>query len=493
VITITQVSGDTMLLRNEQDTTRKWSDYSLVSSPYDGSKFIRQYIDRFNTVSFFNEYAGLMSYFFVMGQILAPYMRMPIHGIFIDCRFHLYWIQPSRSGKSVAYEFISKILKLCEIDTEQFSAGSDAKLIGSVIEKAVFDEKGVATGKTEYETVPGILNGYKTLLFDEASVLLNDQKAYFSDKILYLQQAMAPIGSETNVLVKHLVSGTVRTPSGVSLWMTTYPPKDIMHHVLEKGFFQRVFLYQNDVTVETRQTTSEHRLSGAYVPVPDRLWKYEDLAKYFLDIRDEIKGRLFEAAGITEEEWGQLSDGEREDIAIRHSYDLFTVGPSYHAALLNADDNYYALIKSVANDDIRETAMSFLPNTENYTIILSNLIAASMKSTVITAEHINMAHEIIYDNLHNLIIWLEQKQSVATKKRTQAEQHSWRESFNKCVKALHPKTAREVVKKAELEQRYAQANQVSVKTAKRRLDKLIGNKTAERFMKGRVAYVAMNW
>ena len=49
------------------------------------------------------------------------------------------------------------------------------------------------------------------------------------------------------------------------------------------------------------------------------------------------------------------------------------------------------------------------------------------------------------------------------------------------------------MKKAELEQRYAQANQVSVKTAKRRLDKLISNKTAERFMKGRVAYVAMNW
>ena len=79
-------------------------------------------------------------------------------------------------------------------------------------------------------------------------MLLNDSKAHFSDKILYLQQAMAALGSETNVLVKHLVSGSVKTPSGVSLWMTTFPPKDIMSHVLEKGFFQRVFLYQNSVT-----------------------------------------------------------------------------------------------------------------------------------------------------------------------------------------------------------------------------------------------------
>jgi len=44
-----------------------------------------------------------------------------------------------------------------------------------------------------------------------------------------------------------------------------------------------------------------------------------------------------------------------------------------------------------------------------------------------------------------------------------------------------------------LENRYAQENSVSVKTAKRRLDKLLENKTAERYMKGRVAYISMNW
>ncbi len=213
----------------------------------------------------------------------------------------------------------------------------------------------------EYVTVPGILNGYKTLLFDEASILLNDAKAYFSDKILYLQQAMAPIGSETNVLVKHLVGGSVRTPSGVSLWMTTYPPKDIMSHVLEKGFFQRVFLYQNDVGVEQRQTTSEHRMGGVYVPVPDKVWSYENLAEFILDIQGLVKGRLLKAAGLTEEEWEALEEGVKEEVAIRHTYDIFNIGPSYHAALLNAVDDYYALIKGINNDIIRETAMSFIP------------------------------------------------------------------------------------------------------------------------------------
>lgn len=126
----------------------------------------------------------------------------------------------------------------------------------------VYNDEGKPTGEYEYDVIPGLLNGYKTLLFDEGSVLLNDSKSYFSDKILYLQQAMAPIGSETNVLVKHLVGGSVYTPSGVSLWATTFPPKDIMAHVLEKGFFQRVFLFQNDVGLETRRTVSEHRMAG---------------------------------------------------------------------------------------------------------------------------------------------------------------------------------------------------------------------------------------
>ena len=37
--------------------SRQWDDYSIVNGPSEGSSFIRGYIERFNTVSFFNEYA----------------------------------------------------------------------------------------------------------------------------------------------------------------------------------------------------------------------------------------------------------------------------------------------------------------------------------------------------------------------------------------------------------------------------------------------------
>ena len=272
---------------------RQWDDYMVVTGNNEGSKFIRSYIERFNTVSYFNEYAGLLSYFFAMGQICAPFVRIPIHGTFMDCRVHVYWIQQSRTGKSIAWDFTDRLLEALNVDSESFTAGSDARLIGTVESQPVTDENNRPTGETNHIIIPGLLNGYKTMLFDEASILLNDDKSHFSDKILYLQQAMAPLGSRTNVLVKHLVGGSVRTPSGVSLWMTTYPPKDIMDHVLDKGFFQRVFLFQNDVSLEERQTTSEHRMSGLYSPVSDHIMDYDGLAEYMQGCVQVVKDRLW--------------------------------------------------------------------------------------------------------------------------------------------------------------------------------------------------------
>ncbi len=470
-------------------TTRKWNDYTLVNAPYSGSQFIRQYIERFNTVSFFNEYAGLLSYFFVLGQVLAPYVRIPIHGVWIDCRLHVYWIQESRTGKSIAWEFTAKLLRACGIEVESFSAGSDARLIGTFDKIPLHDENGKPTGQFDNVLVPGLLNGYKTLLFDEASMLLNDSKAHFSDKILYLQQAMAALGSETNVLVKHLVSGSVKTPSGVSLWMTTFPPKDIMSHVLEKGFFQRVFLYQNSVSVETRQTTSEHRLSGAYVPVPDKVWTYDTLSKFILETRDTIRERLLTAANITLEDYEALDADAKEDLAIKHAYDLFEAGPSYHAALLNATDDYYELIKGINNENIRETAMSFLPNVENYTMIFANLIAATMGSKKITSDHVMMATEIIYDNLHNLTIWLEEKEGHKESKKRQGQIKAWRDSYAKCHRMIHERTNREVVRLSQLTEVYSQLHGVSQKTARRRLDDLISNNIVKVVKTGVTAFV----
>ena len=474
--------------------TRQWDDYSIVTGKTEGSKFIRGYIERFNTVSFFNEYAGLLSYFFAMGQLAAPYIRIPIHGTYVDCRVHTYWIQQSRTGKSIAWEFTDRLLEALEIGSDTFTAGSDAKLIGTIESSPVMDDNGRPTGETNHQVVEGLLNGYNALLFDEASILLNDSKAHFSDKILYLQQAMAPLGSRTNVLVKHLVGGSIRTPSGVSLWMTTYPPKDIMDHVLDKGFFQRVFLFQNDITLEQRQTTSEHRLAGAYMPVSETIMDYDVLAEYMKGCVGLVENRLWDAMGLVESEverqdpdnpnsvvyqrisrksqWDAMEDDAREDAAMRHAHSLFKISPGYHAALLNAVDDYYGLIHGIASETIRETAVSFIPNVENYTMIFASLIATTMRSDTITEDHVMMASEVIFDNLHNLTIWLEQKQNVKDKKRMAGERASWMQAFNSCKRYVDERDGKERAKQSDLLANYSAQQCIANITAQRRFKAL---------------------
>lgn len=502
------------------NTQRQWDDYMVVNSNEPGSRFIRGYIERFNTVSFFNEYAGLLSFFYVMGQICAPFIRIPIHGTFLDCRVHTFWIQQSRTGKSIAWEFTDRLLEALDVNTESFTAGSDAKLIGTVDSQPVLDDNGRPTGEMNHVIVEGLLNGYKTLLFDEGSILLNDAKSHFSDKILYLQQAMAPLGSRTNVLVKHLVGGTVHTPSGVSLWMTSFPPKDIMAHVLDKGFFQRVFLFQNDINAEQRQTVSEHRMGGVYMPVSDEVMDYDVLAAYLQESVDLVKERLWDAmelepetvtintpatedggGGVVErvisreEMWNQLSDREREEAAMRHAQEIFTVSPGYHAALLNATDDYYGLVTGIASENVRETALSFVPNIENYTVIFSNLIAVVMRSPVITEEHIMMATEIIFDNLHNLTIWLEQKQNVKDRKRITAERGAWMGAFKQCQKFVNEATGVETVKQQDLLSIYAAQQCIANITAQRRFSALRdgGQVTISKQGKGGRNFVSLSW
>jgi len=483
-----------MLLKPTSDSgDRKWYDYSLVKTPHEGSKYIKEYIERFNTVSFFNEFAGMLSLFYVVGQVIAPYVRVPIHGTHLDTRVHVYWIQQSRTGKSAAYEFTKQLLDACGVEAAKFTTGSDAGLLGHVDQEPEYDEDGKPTGKMNYVVTKGLLNGYKSLLFDEASVLLDDKKSYFSEKILYLQEAMASIGSATNNLAKVLKGADIQVVSGVSIWATTFPPKDIMHHVLEKGFFQRVFLYQNDVSQELRQTTSEHRLQGTYVPVPEKVWGYNALAEFILEKRNEVKDRLLKAAGLTNEQWDEMTDFERDQVANLHCYDIFTIDESYHAALLNATTDYYELVNAIHDANIRETATSFIPNIENYTITFGNIIATLMGSSVITADHIMMATEIIYDNLHNLVIWLEQKQDFQAKKKRDSQLHEWKLSYGKCKKLAHSRSKRECVSKKELENIYAINQGVSKKTAERRLKKLTESPDAERLMDGRNAFIAFNW
>ena len=61
------------------------------------------YLGHFREVSINNEIPGLLSFFFVQGQCALPYVRIPIGASNIDPRVNVFWIQDTRTGKSVAY------------------------------------------------------------------------------------------------------------------------------------------------------------------------------------------------------------------------------------------------------------------------------------------------------------------------------------------------------------------------------------------------------
>ena len=102
-----------------------------------------------------------------------------------------------------------------------------------------------------------------------------------------------------------------------------------------------------------------------------------------------------------------------------------------------------------------------------------------------------MATEIIYDNLHNLTIWLEAKQDFKESKKREAATHSWKKTYNRCKKVVDKRSGREVVSKTELCKQYSQLEGVAERTAERRLDKMIAGKLMVKIKSGRRLFIGM--
>ena len=77
---------------------REANDYAAVNK----YPFFQGYVERFGRTSIDNDIPGMLSFFFIQGQIAAKYVRIPWDASHLDPRVHVFWIQPSRTGKTVA-------------------------------------------------------------------------------------------------------------------------------------------------------------------------------------------------------------------------------------------------------------------------------------------------------------------------------------------------------------------------------------------------------
>ena len=346
------------------------------------------------------------SFFFIQGQVALPYVRIPTGDSHLDPRVHVFWIQPSRTGKSIAWNFISDVMENIEVPYDAFASGTDAGLIGST--NPVLDENHKPTG--EFETVPGLLAGRKAINFDEGSILLTPNK-HSQETVLYLQTACNAVGSNSNVLVKHMKGNKIECDSLVSLWITTYPPKGVKDYVLTKGIFQRVLLYWAHWDMGMRQEVSTNRLATFWRRPEENDLTKDDIYDYFKTTDKRIRDRLLNLAEIEFLQWSEMSDDEREDIVQQYMWDMFKPGLNYTTALYQAsDDIYKELVKM--NPAMSEIVASFTPGIENYLGIISLHMALLDKSWEIKEEHVDMAHEILHDLFLNLISWLEDSVEV---------------------------------------------------------------------------------
>ena len=403
---------------------RKATEYAAVNK----YPFFKGYVQEFGKVSIDNDIPAMLSFFFIQGQIAAPYVRIPWDATHLDPRVHAFWIQPSRTGKSIAWEFVGDVLNDCGLASDAYTSGSDAGLIGGVTSEWVENED----GKKEQVTVEtqGMLGGQKALNFDEGSIILNPGK-HSQETVLYLQSACNPIGSNSNILVKHLSGRRIETESLASLWITTYPPKGVKEYVLTKGIFQRVLLYWSHWDMDRRQKVSQVRMNRSYRKAEDGIVSYDEIVDYFKSLEKRLRDRVLALTETTYTEWtNEMTREEQEDAVQSVMYEMFTADDSYYAATYDVVEDFYSLLEGL-NFAIADVVASFVPAMENYSVILATHIAMMDDTWVVTGDHLDMAKDILYDLFKNLIQWLEGEVEVGAKKM-EKENHrkDWLEAYN---------------------------------------------------------------
>jgi len=366
------------------------------------------FIEHFNQTSIDNDIPGMLSFFFIQGQVSVPYVRIPWGSSHLDTRNHVFWIQSSRTGKSIAWEFIGDVLKDIGVPSDMYTTGTDAGLIGGFeIEE---DEDGNKTPILK----EGMLAGRKALNFDEGSIILNPNR-HSMETVLYLQSACNPVGSNNNILVKHTKAGRIETESMVSLWITTYPPSGVKEYVLTKGIFQRVLLFWSHWSTDRRKNVSMIRAESAYKKMPKLSVSYDDVTKYFIDLDKKLRNRVLELTETPFVVWDGMTRHEQEELVQEVMTVMFyPEEETFYPALRDAIDDYYSLLQGL-NPSIMEVVSSFVPAMENNTLIFATHMAMMDDSWAVTGEHVDMAKDILFDIFKNLILWLEDEVDIGPK------------------------------------------------------------------------------
>jgi len=398
----------------------KASDYECVKN----YPILKGYLEHFNRVSKNNEIPGLISFFFILGQASVPYVRIPVDGSNLDPRVSIFWIQDTRTGKSAAYQVIEKVLKSTGLRSDDYNSGNDAALVGTLVPDPDSEDR----RNPDMIVRPGILAGRRGLNFDEGSVVLKTGQ-HSENTTLFLQSALNSAGTGRNVLTKHMARDTFTVKSEVSLWITTYPPKGIKEHVLDKGIFQRVLTYWRHWTLEMKREINHALAEGVYSE-PEFEVPFDEVLDFFKDIQKSLKRRVQELADIPPLEWDEMSEDDQEQVVMSLMHRMFRPDDAYIPALMSAIDEYYGVVEKMSPDK-QGICSSFIMGLQNYTNVLAHHMAMIEGTWTVRGEHVDMAKEILFDLYQNLIQWLESEVNIgAAASEKKKMQDFWAKSYS---------------------------------------------------------------
>lgn len=444
---------------------------------------LKGYLEHFREVSKNNEIPGLLSFFFIQGQAALPFVRIPIGASNIDPRVSVFWIQDTRTGKSVAFEIIQKIMKDCDLECIDYTTGTDAAMVGSFTRVREGDEDVLVQ-------TPGALAGRKGINFDEGSVILKPSQ-HSEQTVLFLQSALNAAGTGRNILTKHMKDGTITIKSEVSLWITTFPPKGIKEHVLDKGIFQRVLLYWRDWTLDMKRDVA-HSLAESVHRRPSFTVSYEEVVNYFKDLEVRLRDRVLSLNGISHLEWIDGTDEDKEAWTMNAMDDMFNIDDSYVPALIAAIDEYYDIVENM-DPKKQGVCASFIMGLQNYTNIIAHHMAMLEGTWTVTGRHIDMAKEILYDLYHNLIHWLESEVKVGMQAaETRQMEKQWKDIYFRTEQFdFGDHRGAHWVKKTEMLQNFGRAQNLSSQTSINNRYSQVSAKMFDQTQEGRNKYVRL--
>lgn len=333
-------------------------------------KLLNNYMYLFNQQSINNETAGIISFFVIMGQAFRNQFIIPIGVQKLDIRVSCFWLQDTRSGKSISWDFMNDISEAVGVYCESPSEWSDAGLIGTI-----------ETDKTgEIIEIDGILSKCDILQIDEASSIFL-KKSYNQSTILYLQAALNYLHSKTNMITKQLKAGEVKCKPHCSLWLTSFPPREMIEEVLDKGFFQRVIFYPNRVSLEDRKEISDKRVSNFWTETEKEEVNVSTVSNEIINLK-----AYYSARG-------------KDTLLPGHKGNLLAI-------LSNKIRGLFKLIEPMEGSN-RSIMGSFLPNFENNIVIFATILAISRKSDTIERIDIEQSYDILYEIFSNVSSWVE--------------------------------------------------------------------------------------